>query len=335
MLLKVWVSRVGRGFRLKFYLKVFITALALFSLVFGGMFYAITKNAKETTKPKPPETPIFIADESEEPVQEDTRTELERLVDASDRLNVLAFGVTKEQLADTIMFISYSPSDQLLDVVSIPRDTYHYVAGHDNWDQKKINAVYGFKNSGSLGMKREVSEVLNVPIDYYIRLNYAGVENIVDVLDGVEINVFKHLVYDDPLASPPLHIDIPAGKQVLNGENAVKYLRWRKNNGEDGDGDIGRIKRQQAFVIAAAKKAFSLKLPVVVKTTFNYMKTDMKMDTMIYYATLASEFNFSNVETHRLPGNVKNIDRHSYLIHDPAATEEMMISIYNRVPKKE
>lgn len=112
-------------------------------------------------------------------------------------------------------------------------------------------------------------------------------------------------------------------------------MRWRKDNQGNGDGDIGRIKRQQDFAIAAAKKAFSFKLPVVVKTTFNYMKTDMKMDTMIYYATLASDFKFSNVETYRLPGVVKNINGQSQVVHDPAATEAMMIGIYNRVPEKE
>lgn len=318
---------------MKFYLKVFITSLIFFSMIFSGAFYMITKNAKDTSSRKPPVSPIVIADASEEEeVPVDTRTELERLVDASDRVNVVAFGIDGGR-ADTIMFLSYSPSDQLLDVVSIPRDTYHAVEGHDLSGQKKINAVYGFKNGGgSAGMKAAVQEVLNVPVDYYIKLRYSGVENIVNVLGGVEVNVFKHLKYDDPWSNPPLHIDIPAGRQTLNGENAVKYLRWRKNNDSEGDGDIGRIKRQQEFAIAAAKKAFSFKLPVVVKTTFNYVKTDMGIDTMSYYAATATDFNFSNLKTYRLPGDVTTISRVSYVLHDPADTEQMMIDIYNRVP---
>ncbi|MBN2898919.1 MAG: LCP family protein [Clostridia bacterium] len=319
---------------MKFYLKVFISSLVVFSLIFSGAFYMITKNAKDTSSSKPPVAPIVIADVngSEDTVSGDDRTELERLVDASDRVNVVAFG-TDGGRADTIMFLSYSPSDQLLDVVSIPRDTYHAVAGHDLSGQKKINAVYGFKeNGGSLGMKDAVSTVLNVPVDYYIKLDYRGVENIIDVLGGVQINVFKDLKYDDPWSDPPLHIDIPAGKQLLNGEKSVEYLRWRKNNGEAGDGDIGRIQRQQEFVIAAAKRAFSFKLPVVIKTTFNYLKTDMGLDTMLYYGTTATDFDFANLKTYRLPGDVTQISHVSYMLHDPAETEQMMIDIYNRVP---
>lgn len=318
---------------MKFYLKVFISSLFIFSLIFSGAFYMITKNAKDTSSKKPPVAPIVIADIDEEvEVPVDTRTELERLVDASDRINVVAFG-TDGGRADTIMFVSYSPSDQLLDVVSIPRDTYHAVEGHNLSGQKKINAVYGFKeNGGSAGMKVAVSDVLNVPVNYYVKLNYRGVENIIDVLGGVEINVFKHLKYDDPWSDPPLHIDIPAGRQVLNGANAIKYLRWRKNNGEAGDGDIGRIQRQQDFVIAAAKKAFSFKLPVVIKTTFSYIRTDMELDKMLYYGTTATDFNFSNLKTYELPGDVTTISHVSYLLHDPADTEQMMMDIYNRVP---
>ncbi len=319
---------------MKFYLKVFISALVFFSMIFSGAFYMITKNAKDTNSQRPSVAPIVIADASgsEDEVPLDTRTELERLVDASDRVNVVAFG-TDGGRADTIMFVSYSPSDQLLDVISIPRDTYHPVEGHNLSGQKKINAVYGFKEGGgSAGMKVAVADVLNVPVDYYVKLNYSGVENIIDVLGGVEINVFKHLKYDDPWSDPPLHIDIPAGKQLLNGENAIKYLRWRKNNDEPGDGDIGRIQRQQEFVIAAAKRAFSFKLPVVIKTTFNYIRTDMGLDTMLYYGTTATEFNFSNLKTYRLPGKETKISRVSYILHDPADTEEMLVNIYNRVP---
>lgn len=318
---------------MKFYLKVFISSLLFFSLIFSGAFYMITKNAKDTSSQKPPVAPIVIADITDEPeVPLDTRTELERLVDASDRVNVVAFGIDGGR-ADTIMFVSYSPSDQLLDVISIPRDTYHAVEGHNLSGQKKINAVYGFKNDGgSAGMKTAVADVLNVPIDYYVKLNYRGVANIIDVLGGVEINVHKHLIYDDPWSNPPLHINIPAGRQVLNGQNSIKYLRWRKNNGEDGDGDIGRIQRQQAFVVAAAKKALSFKLPVVIKTSFNYIRTDMGLDTMLYYGTTATDFNFSNLKTYKLPGDVKTISRVSYMLHDPADTEDMMINIYNRVP---
>ncbi len=318
---------------MKFYLKVFIYSMIIFSLIFGGIFYIFMKNVEKKNSQivSHRTAPIVIGDEDE--LVEDNRTELERLVDASDRVNVLAFGIDGGR-ADTIMFVSYSPSDQLVDIVSIPRDTYNPVVGHDLLGQKKINAVYGFANGGgSQALADEVSKLLNVPIDYYVKLNYTGVANIVNTLGGVTVNVHKHLKYDDEYCKPPLHIDIPAGNQLLDGANAVKYLRWRKNNGEEGTGDIGRIQRQQDFVLRAARKAISFKLPVVIKTAFNYIRTDMDLDTMLYYATTASDFNFDNIKVHRLPGEVKTMSHLSYFLHDPAKTEDLMKSLYNRIPE--
>jgi len=315
---------------MKFYLKVFIISLAIFSIILGGAYYVIIGNAQK----KPPEvaeTPVIVIDqEEEEPVEE--KTELEKLIGASDRVNVVVFGIDGGR-ADTIMLVSYCPSDQLVDILSIPRDTYNPYSGHDNLGQKKINAVYGFKdNGGSLGVKNAIGQLLNIPINYYVKANYNGVEDIIDVLGGVQINVFKDLDYDDPDARPPLHIHIPKGRQLLDGKTSVKYLRWRKNNGEEGS-DLERIKRQQEFLIAAARKAFSFKLPVVIKTTFNYVKTDMGLDTMLYYGTTAVGFDFSNIKKYNLPGEVKNITGVSFVIHDPAETEKLLIDIYNRTPE--
>jgi LCP family protein required for cell wall assembly len=317
---------------MKFYLKIFIISLAIFSIILGGAYYMIIGNAQK----KPPEeieTPVIVIGEDQEedpPVEE--KTELEKLIEASDRVNVVVFGIDGGR-ADTIMLVSYCPSDQLVDILSIPRDTYNPDSNHDNLGQKKINAVYGFKdNGGSLGIKNAIGQLLDIPINHYVKVNYNGVEDIIDVLGGVEINVFKDLDYDDPDARPPLHIHIPKGRQVLNGKTAVEYLRWRKNNGEEGS-DLERIKRQQEFLVVAAKKAFSFKLPVVIKTTFNYVKTDMGLDTMLYYGTTAVGFDFSNVKKYSLPGEVKNISGVSFVIHDPAETEKLLIDIYNRTPE--
>ena len=98
------------------------------------------------------------------------------------------------------------------------------------------------------------------------------------------------MVYRDPTAKPPLYINIPEGKQVLNGKQSLNFLRYRKGNkGKSGyiDGDLGRIKAQQEFLKSFTAKALSYKLPLLVKKAFDHIETDIKLLDGINYATKA------------------------------------------------
>lgn len=298
--------------------------------MFGSAIYAFTQFAPEPEAAVPDKSTETIEIGIDEPDEEevvDSRTELQKLVDDSARINVLIFG-TDGARADTIMLASYDPEVQQVDVMSIPRDTYHYVPGHERSDQKKINAVYGLKNDGGrLGMKQEAANLLGIPVHYYVKVSYSGVADIIDLIGGVKVNVPFNMNYDDEYANPPLHIHINQGSQVLDGTNSMKYLRWRQNNdGSNQTGDIGRIQRQQEFVILTAKKAIGPKLPVVMKTAFNYVSTDMGLNDVIYYANNLVEFNTNNIDTYRLPGEWTGF----YYVHDPAETESMLTEIYSK-----
>lgn len=313
---------------MKLHLKIFLVSFVCFSLILSASMFVFSKaNPDESVKDSDIKDVVVLQDELEK-IEEDKRTDLEKAIDESERINVLIYGIDGGR-ADTIMFVSYDPQNKLIDVVSVPRDTYHYVPSHESADQKKINAVYGFKSGGgSEGLKKEVSSLLDVPISYYVKVKYEGVEDIINVLGGVEITVPFNMTYDDPYADPPLHINLKKGKQVLDGDESIQYLRWRKNNGENGDGDIGRIARQQKFLNAAAKKAFSFKLPSVIKTAFNYVYTDMNIDEMILYGTTAVGMDLNELKTYRLPSATNDFGK--YYIHDPLQTEDMMLEIYNR-----
>lgn len=294
------------------------------------MFAYVSISSGQTNEPVA--MPSLPEDEADyKPPVEAILSPLEKKVEESNRFNVLAIG-TDGARADTIIFASYDPENQLVDLVSIPRDTFHEVPGYDKLGQKKINAVYGFRDEnlgGSEGMRKAIEELLGVPIDGYVRVNYNGVAAITDVIGGVEVNVPFDMVYDDPYAEPELHINISAGAHNLKGEQAVHYLRWRKNNGEEGEGDLPRTQRQQEFIKKALRKSMSLQLPVVVKTAFGYIKTDLTLDKLGYYAVKAVGFDMNEMQTYRLPGKVKN-NGLSYYIHDADATEQLMLDIYNR-----
>jgi len=305
--------------------KVFIGAFVIFSLFIGSAIFAFDKYYYTDFKI---EQSVEI-DGEEETTDDTTKTKLQLLEEDDDRINILLFGIDGAR-ADTIMVVSYEYEKKILDVISIPRDTYIDVPGFDAQGQNKINAVYGFagEQGGSLGLKSIISDMLGIEIDYYVKIKYEGVKAVVEVLGGIEVDVPFDMKYDDPFAEPELHIDLKEGLQILDGEKAMEYLRWRKNNDEAGEGDLPRIERQQEFLKLAVKKSLSYKLPAVANTVFEYIKTDIKLDKLIYYSTKAIGFSMDNLNVHRIPGKVSN-DGSGFYIHDPDETEKMLIEIFN------
>ena len=116
---------------------------------------------------------------------------------------------------------------------------------------------------------KTVENFLGVDIDYYIETDFAGFSRIIDTLGGVEIDVDTDMFYVD--TAQDLYIDIKAGRQVLDGETALQYVRYR-----DRLGDValvnphyevydGRVERQRKFLMAVIDEILQpstlLKLP--------------------------------------------------------------------------
>jgi LCP family protein required for cell wall assembly len=304
------------------YVKTFLLSFLVFSLFFGGAFFAYSKYYIDADSLKSEEN---IANKINVDVSK--LTYLERLDYESNRVNFLLFG-TDGGRSDTIMFATYDLDTQRVDLISIPRDTYNHVEGFDSKAQRKINAVLGFKgdDGGVEALKATVSRILGVPIDYTLRVEYDGIKNIVDLVGGVEVEVPFRMKYDDYSAEPELHIDLQAGVQTLSGDQSIQFLRWRKNNGEGGQGDIPRTERQQYFVKQLVKQSLSLKLPTVIKEAFKYVETDMPLSKMLLMGTKLTGFSTANMNTYTLPG-APGSDGNGYYIHDPVLTEDLMIQI--------
>ena len=105
---------------------------------------------------------------------------------------------------------------------------------------------------------QELSNLLGIPVDYYVAVDLEGFVELVDAIGGVNFEVPVDMNYDDPTQN--LHIHFSKGMQYLNGEDALKVLRWRQNNEPNSgypNGDIGRIQTQQDFLITVAKQMLS------------------------------------------------------------------------------
>lgn len=316
---------------MKFYLKVFLIAFVGFSVLLGGGLFAYSKLTSDQAEGTENETGSNASANQGSP---DASSELERAVKNGERINILLIG-TDGGRSDTLMMASYDPKHKLADVISVPRDTYNEVEGRNAADQRKINAVYGFKGDlgGPNGLRREVSKILGVPIDYYVEVDYEAVAKVVDAVGGVEVEVPYKLDYDDNYCKPPLHIHIEPGLQKLDGSKALQFLRWRKNNdGSHSMGDLERIKRQQDFIKKAIKQAVGLKLPFVIKDTYSYIKTNMNLGDILYVGSQVMGVNMELIKTYTIPGVPEMRNSASYYIHNTEETLALTQKIYTRTP---
>lgn len=250
----------------------------------------------------------------------------------SKTVNFLIIGIEGTR-TDTIIYVSLNTKNNTVDAISIPRDTYFPTEGHNRAGQKKINAVYGFKDDGGPeGVENAISKLLNTHIDYYVKVDYEGVRKIVDMIGGVEVDIPYEMKYDDPYADPPLHIYFEPGVQTINGDQAMEYLRFRKSkSGKYSGGDIQRVERQQQFLKNAASKALSPKLPVLVSGGMKYIETDAPKWELTKLSMAMLGTKNEDIRFHILPEERvgKGSDGLSYFFHSEDKTSNLMTLIQN------
>ncbi|MFW5719023.1 MAG: LCP family protein [Halanaerobium sp.] len=237
-----------------------------------------------------------------------------------NKINILAVGydskVNGASRADTIIVISLDVETNKASIIFLPRDTY-IDSEKRNFTKLNSSHVYG----GVQLTQETIEEMLNIKIDYYLETDFTGFERIIDRLDGVDINVASDLNYEDKAGG--LKIDIPAGEQNLNGEEALHYVRYR-----DSRGDVGRIERQQKFVNAVLAKVLSpsivVKVPGIIKEVNDAVNTNIPIQDFTPFLNTAKEIDLSQVETKMLPGEAEYINGISYWVPDNEETEIMV-----------
>lgn len=220
--------------------------------------------------------------------------------------------------SDTIVLLNIDPKTRSINAVSIPRDSKVFLA--NDYGVQKINAAHAL--GGIQLTKRTVEETLGVKVDKYIVVSNEAVKRLVDALGGVPIYVEKRMNYDD--YSGNLHVHLSKGLNILDGKQAVGYLRFR----HDGLGDIGRTQRQQWFLKGLLEKIQTPqsipKIPEMLNIATTYVKTDLSLYEMSQYAALAKSFDTSKIEVATLPGGPNKKGSISYWILDPDKTQEVV-----------
>ena len=172
------------------------------------------------------------------------------------KVNFLVVGADKVGYnTDTIMVATINLNEPKISLMSVPRDTKARVNGHT----MKINAVYSYsKNTGIPAEEtliETVSSITGIGINYYAIVDTTAFREIVDALGGIEYNVRPQgYYYNDPLQD--LYINIPGGKQILDGKQAEGLVRFRHDYAR---ADLERVEIQQDVIKELIKQKLNIK----------------------------------------------------------------------------
>ena len=245
-----------------------------------------------------------------------------------DRLNlkknVVVLGVDERSddvgRSDTLFVVMFDSKTKSASLLSVPRDTRVRIEGH-GWD--KINHAYAY--GGHKLTQKTVEELLGIKVNNYVMVDFKGFEGLVDAIGGIDIDVEKDMYYHDTWDG--FTVDLKKGRQHLNGKTAIQYVRYR-----DEEGDIGRIRRQQHFLMAVYDKITSadmlLHIPGLAKQLTSMVKTDMPLSDMIDIGkALHSMVKEKGLSMAIVPGTPKYIDGVSYWLPDITDLRELMVKM--------
>ncbi|MEC0344214.1 LCP family protein [Peribacillus frigoritolerans] len=199
--------------------------------------------------------------------------------------------------SDAIILAKYFPEQEKLKLASIMRDSYVKIPGNKS-GYNKINAAYYY--GGSELLKKTIQENFDVKVDHVAVIDFQGFVKMVDLLapEGVAVNVDQEIIDD-------MSIQASVGKNVLHGEEILKYVRFR----HDDESDFGRVERQQE-VMVQLKTAFinqissfegMAALPSIIEQGLSYLDTDIGLKTIMEMGPKAVFHTPDTVETLRVP----------------------------------
>jgi LCP family protein required for cell wall assembly len=226
--------------------------------------------------------------------------------------------------SDTMLLIRVNPENGTVDVLSIPRDTQVNIPGEGI---AKIN------HANQAGGPELVAQTIQtnigpVPIDRYVRVSTGALRELVDLLGGVEVMVPQRMVYTD--ATQGLNIDLEPGWQTLNGDQAEQFARYRS----DGNGDIGRVQRQQMLLKALRERlthpTIIPRLPQVIRVMLRYVDTNLTLEETLALVNTAMAVEPEDLHMVMLPGRFSAPGEYiaSYWLLDPVATQQVMNNFF-------
>jgi polyisoprenyl-teichoic acid--peptidoglycan teichoic acid transferase len=214
--------------------------------------------------------------------------------------------------SDTIILVRVDPDHDYLSVLSLPRDLRVKVPGYG---MDKINAAYAY--GGPALAIETVEEATGIDINHYVEVDFEAFKDITDALGGVYAEVDQRYFNDDWDWEP---LDLQPGYQLLNGEDALDFCRFR----HDDNMDFGRMERQQRFLSALRQQAMgwnlATELPGLIDALFSNVATDLGANDILRLAWWGIRLDGERIRQVTVVGDTKTIGGISYVLFD----EEVM-----------
>ncbi|EHG22198.1 hypothetical protein HMPREF9334_00234 [Selenomonas infelix ATCC 43532] len=227
--------------------------------------------------------------------------------------------------SDTLMLAAVDERQGRAVLLSIPRDTRIEVG---SYGYDKINHAYAF--GGHEMTLASVEKLVGVPVTHYVLIDTSAFERIVDAVGGVDINVEKRMYYEDPWDdNGGLVIDLQPGEQHMSGAQAIQYVRYR-----DGEGDIGRIARQQHFMRALLAQFISPqvlpRISSVIDEVKNSVETDLSTRQLLTLANRMKDIASGGMTMQMVAGTPAYLGDISYWIPDLVETRKELFAAMGR-----
>lgn len=225
-------------------------------------------------------------------------------------INILLLGIDQRPgergyyRTDTMIVLHIDPNSGKIGMLSLPRDLWVQIPG---FYETRINMAHylgdseGYPGGGPSLAKETVSQFLNQPIHYYVRINFQGFRALLDEIGCINIDVPKDIndptFPDDNYGYDPFYIK--AGHYCMDAETALKYSRTRHV-----DNDFGRMQRQQQVIIAIKNKVLEAgtlpqliaRIPTLLDILADSVQTDMPLSQQITLANLARKLDTNNIQ---------------------------------------
>ncbi|MBN2045749.1 MAG: LCP family protein [Anaerolineales bacterium] len=229
--------------------------------------------------------------------------------DGSRRVTVLVMGVDyrdwqagfEYSRTDTMMLLTIDPVAKTAGALSIPRDLWAAIPG---FNPAKINTahyfgdLYKYPGGGPALAVKTVENLIGVPIDYYVRLDFYAFVEFIDFINGVEVDVLEPIELE--VIGQKYDVVLEPGRYVLDGKLALAYARNRYNEG----GDFDRARRQQQIILGIRSRLRNPKIwarmisnaPALYESFTQKITTNIPFDDALKLAGLAVQVEMEDIE---------------------------------------
>jgi len=257
--------------RIAIILSIIVLAVIVFGIYYSLSIYKGLEGLKKTSE----NSPFAEVMASEEKVVEPPKWT------GTEPVNILLMGVDargnkKNEIprSDSMMVVSLNPVKKKIHVFSILRDTYTDIPEHG---KNRINTAV---THGPKTAIRAVSDLLGIPVQFYVYTDFQGFIKLVDAVGGVDFHVEKDMTYESKADNHEYDIHLKEGEQHMDGKTALQYVRFR----HDALSDYSRTKRQRDFANAVVEKMKSttsiMKLPSILEEVSPYIDTNLSVTDM-------------------------------------------------------